>query len=150
MPEPGPLLGVDHGLKFIGLAVCDASWIVARPLMVLERASREADFARIKDIIAQHGVTGVVVGIPLTPEAFGGLSQAKTVRRWMSRLAAALDVPVYGWDEGLSTFEAETLTAEAGGRPAGRIDDRAAAVILQSFIDAIRAGTPLPRPVKVR
>jgi putative Holliday junction resolvase len=147
--EPrGVLLGIDHGAKVIGVAVCDASWIVARPLARLARTSRAADFAHINALIARHQARGVVVGIPETPADFKGQDQAGTVRRWATRLAAAVSVPVYTWDERLSTFEAERLRAEAGAEPVGRLDDRAAAVILQSFIDAHPPGAALPAPVK--
>jgi putative Holliday junction resolvase len=150
VPPRGPLLGIDHGAKVIGLAICDGSWIVARPLGLLERKSREVDFGRIRELIAKHHIVGIVVGIPITPDDFDAKSQARTVQRWMTRLAAAVEAPVYGWDERYSTFEAHLLAEEAGVELQGRIDDRAAAVILQGFIDAHRPGVPLPSPVKRR
>jgi putative Holliday junction resolvase len=153
MPAPkreprGVLLGIDHGAKVIGLAVCDASWIVARPLARLARTNRATDFAHIKALIIRHQACGVVVGIPETPADFKGQSQARTVRRWATRLAAAVPVPVYTWDERLSTFEAGRLRGEAGADQVERLDDRSAAVILQSFIDAHPPGTALPAPLK--
>ena len=69
------------------------------------------------------------------------------VRNWSKKLAKAVSVPVYLWPEQFSSFEAEHLAAEAGAKRAERIDDRAAAVILQSFIDAHRVDEPLPDPV---
>ncbi len=148
--QRGVLLGIDHGDRVIGLALCDASWIVARPLERLNRTTREADFARIRALIERHGAQGLVVGLPVTPEDFDAVSQANTVRRWATRLAAAVVVPVYLWDESLSTFAAEQLSLETGAAIPDRIDDRAAAVILQSFIDAHPAGTALPDPVKTK
>jgi len=70
------------------------------------------------------------------------------VRLWASRLAAAIPVPVYLWNERYSSEEAADLLAEAGrGQPA-RVDAVAAAVILQSFLDALRdEGVPWPEPV---
>jgi putative Holliday junction resolvase len=151
MPTPrGVLLGIDHGDKVIGLAACDASWVVARPLGLLERRTRAEDFAAISALVTKHRAVGVVVGLPQTPPNFDGVSQADTVARWVSRLAAALEAPVYTWDETLSTAIAEEITAEMGQPVTGRLDDRAAAVILQSFIDAHPHGTPLPRSVKLR
>lgn len=144
----GALLGIDHGAKVIGLAICDASWIVARPLGLLRRQSRTADFEQINALIAAHAITGIVIGMPYTPPDFDGLSQANTMRRWSTRLAAAVSVPVYPWNEALSTWEAERLSEEAGERITGRIDDRAAAVILQNFIDAHPVGAALPNPIK--
>ncbi|HVO41173.1 MAG TPA: Holliday junction resolvase RuvX [Aggregatilineales bacterium] len=145
--DRGRLLGIDHGTKVIGLAVCDATWIAARPFGLITRRSRESDFARIAAIIAEQRVAAIVLGMPETPPDFKGISQASTVRRWAKRLGSAVRLPVYPWDESLSTFEAESIAAELGQRVRGRIDDRAAAVILQSFIDAHPPGTPLPEPL---
>ncbi len=146
----GRLLGIDHGTKVIGLAICDSAWIAARPLQLLRRRTREQDFAEIRAIIAQQHIAGVVVGLPEQPADSTGknAAQANMVRRWASRLAAAIKVPVYLWQEQFSSLEAQALSDEAGLRRGQRIDDRAAAVILQSFIDAHSEGTPLPPPIK--
>ena len=146
----GRLLGIDHGTKVIGLAICDALWIAARPFEVLRRKSRVDDFARINAIIARQQIAAIVVGLPEQPAdaATASETQAILVRQWAKRLAKAVNVPVYLWPEQFSTFEAELLSAEAGSRATGRIDDRAAAVILQSFIDAHRDDGPLPAPIR--
>src|SRR5262249_22098912 len=78
----GRLLGIDHGAKVIGLAICDAMWIAARPLALLHREARTADFAQIQAIIEREDIAGIVLGLPETPEDFNGISQADTVRRW--------------------------------------------------------------------
>jgi len=147
-PFPGRLLGIDHGLKVIGLAVCDPTGLIARPLRLLRRTSRRADFAAIARLIAEQGAVAVVVGLPLSPPHITAHTQADTVRLWASRLAAAIPVPVYLWNERYSSEEAADLLAEAGrGQPA-RVDAVAAAVILQSFLDALRdEGVPWPEPV---
>jgi putative holliday junction resolvase len=144
----GRLLGIDHGSKVIGLAICDANWTAARPLELLRRKDRASDFAHIKAIIEKQQIGGIVVGLPELLEEGTAHNQADTVRRWASRLAAAAKIPVYMWDEQFSTFEAEQLALEAGERLTGRVDDRAAAVILQAFIDAHPVGTELPPVVK--
>ena len=144
----GRLLGIDHGEKVIGLAICDANWTAARPLELLVRRTRAQDFAHINAVIVQQEIAAIVVGLPELPPDHNLTGQASTVRRWVTRLAAAVSVPVYLWEEQYSSFEAEQIAAEIGLDRAGRIDDRAAAVILQSFIDAHPAGIPLPAPVK--
>ncbi|MGQ9848898.1 MAG: Holliday junction resolvase RuvX [Aggregatilineaceae bacterium] len=147
-PFPGRLLGIDHGLKTIGLAVCDPTGLIARPLRILRRTSRQADFAQITALIAEHNVVGVIVGLPVPPPPFAESPQADQVRRWAARLAAALDVPVYLWNERYSSDEALELLAEAGRKPPRHEDAVAAAVILQSFLDALRdEGFPWPEPV---
>src|SRR5205823_5805238 len=115
------------------------NWLVTRPLQLLARKDRAADFARINAIIVEQRAVGVVVGLPEQPAdqpAEQGSAQANTVRRWASRLAAAVSIPVYLWEEQFSSLEAERLMEEAGHRGTGRVDAGAAAVILQSFIEA--------------
>jgi putative holliday junction resolvase len=99
MSFPGRLLGVDYGLKVIGLALCDPTGLIARPLMLLERASRREDFARIRALVAEHEAVGAVVGLPVSPPEVTGYTQADRVRLWAARLAAAIPVPVYLWNE---------------------------------------------------
>jgi putative Holliday junction resolvase len=143
----GRLLGIDHGSKVIGLAVCDANWTVARPLQLLTRKTRAADFAEINKVIVEQEIAGIVVGLPELPVDVVATSQANTVRRWASRLAAAVSKPIYLWDEQFSTNEAQQLAAKAGKYLSGRIDDWAAATILQSFIDAHPPGSVPPKPL---
>ena len=66
-PFPGRLLGIDHGLKTLGLAICDPTGLIARPLRILRRTSRQADFAQIAALIAEW--TGVPVQRMLETEA---------------------------------------------------------------------------------
>lgn len=150
MSGRGRLLGVDHGEKVIGLAVCDANWTAARPLELLVRRTRAQDFAHINAVIARQEIAAVVVGLPELPPDHNVTGQAQTVRRWSTRLAAAVHVPVYLWNEQYSSFEAEEIAAEVGLDRSARIDDRAAAIILQSFIDAHPPDVPPPAPVKAR
>lgn len=147
-PFPGRLLGIDYGLKIVGLALSDPTGSLARPLQVLRRTSKQADFAAINAIIQQHGAIAVVVGLPESPPDITVYTAADRVRLWASRLAAAVDVPVYLWNERHSTQEAKELLAEAGRARPERVDAIAAAVILQSFLNALRdEGFPWPDPV---
>jgi putative Holliday junction resolvase len=150
VPEkrPGRLLGIDHGIKVIGLAVCDALWISARPLQLLNRKSRAVDFATINAIISRQQVEAIIVGLPVQPPGYDNAIRATMVSRWAGRLAAAVSIPVYLWEEQFSTHEAERLMDEVGRSVEGRIDAHAAAVILQSFIDAHPAGVAFPEPVQ--
>ena len=145
---PGRLLGIDYGLKVIGLALCDPTGLIARPLDLLHRTSKRADFARINALIAEHEVAACIVGLPESPPDITVYTQADRVRLWASRLAAAIDVPVYFYDERYSSQEAEELLAEADQERPDRVDAVAAAVILQNFLNALRDyNTPWPDPV---
>ncbi len=145
---PGRLLGIDYGLKIIGLALCDPTGLIARPYDLLHRTSKQADFALINALIAEHEIAACVVGLPESPPEITVYTQADRVRLWASRLAAAISVPVYMWNERYSTQEAEELLAEAESERPDRVDAVAAAVILQGFLDALRdRGIDWPAPI---
>jgi putative Holliday junction resolvase len=145
--EPiGKLLALDVGLARIGMAVCDPLRLAARPLGVLHRASRREDFDRLARLLVAQEAVAVVCGLPLNMDGSEG-DQARTTRKWAMRLAQALrtllgrPVPVILWDERLSTFVAQEILVERG--EAIEEDAAAAAVILQSLLDALRRGEPL-------
>jgi len=137
----GKLLGIDHGLVRIGLAVSDASRLVARELTIIERGTRQEDFERINRLAEQENVVGVVVGIPsdldATPDEH---TQADTVRRWVERYRATTQLPIILWDEHLTSEDAKALARQQKRRFRQPIDDLAARLILQSYLDALRDG----------
>lgn len=146
----GTLLAIDHGIKRIGLAVSDRSWLVARELMVISRTTRTADFAKINAAAAQHHACAFVIGLPSDEfRAEGEHTQADTVKLWTSRLQETTSLPVLFWDEQMSSEEAKPLARRARRAPDAPIDDLAARVILQSYLDALRDGLapdPFERP----
>jgi putative Holliday junction resolvase len=128
---------LDLGQARHGVAVCDAEGVIATPLAVLRRrATRAEDFALVAQLVAREGVAGVLVGMPLGGKARAA-AQARWVRRYAGRLAAALPVPVAFWDESLSTADAARLVAESRG--CTPLDAAAAAVLLQDFLEARRS-----------
>jgi len=144
---PGRLLGIDHGEKVIGFATCDATGLIATPLNILKRKSKKEDFAFINQLIEQEKFVGVLLGLPPRPPNFVGHSQSDTVLLWGKRLVSAIDIPVYLWDEGLSSVDAEERLRDIGKRIPERVDAYAAAVILQSFLDAVREGATFSEPL---
>ena len=130
------ILGLDLGERRIGVALSDPSGWLATPLAVLTRSSREADLAALQQLIRQHGVDRVIVGYPRSLDGTLG-PQAQYVESYVAQIRAHLQVPVILWDERLSTALAERMIREAGKRVRReRIDSAAAAVILQSYLDA--------------
>ncbi len=131
----GRLVALDLGQARTGVAVCDELGALATPLTVLRRrATRAEDYAEIGRWVARERAVGVLVGMPL--DSAGAGPQARWVRRYAGRLAAALQVPVAFWDESLSTDDAQRLTREGGGRSG--VDAAAAAVVLRDFLEARR------------
>lgn len=128
-------MALDVGDRRIGVATCDELEIAASPRDVLRRTGRELE--TIEQMVREEEIGLVVVGIPYDAE--GGIGpQAEKVVRFMEQLRARLPVPVDGWDEHLSTWEAENVLIEANRRRAERrrlVDKIAAAVILRSYLD---------------
>lgn len=137
----GKLLALDVGLARIGVAVCDPLWLTVRPVTVIQRASRRDDFDRLAQLVRNEEAVAVVCGLPLHMDGSES-NQSQTVRKWAMRLAQALrtllghPLPLIFWDERLTTFAAQEILAEQGGKFGE--DAVAAAVILQSYLDAQR------------
>jgi putative holliday junction resolvase len=128
------LLGLDVGEKRIGVAICDETQTLARPLLTLNRASKKEDFARIATLCREHSIEKVVVGLPKTLRGEEG-PQAQRVRRYAIELQAALNLPIDFWDERFSTAEARDLIIGHALTRKNEIDAIAAAVILQDYLD---------------
>jgi putative holliday junction resolvase len=141
----GKLLALDVGLARIGVATCDPLQLTVRPLTVMQRGARRADFERLAQLVRAEASTAVICGLPLYMDGSEG-ENARRVREWALRLAQALrailgdPLPVIFWDERLSTFAAQEYLRTTG-QTTGE-DALAAAVILQSYLDAQRQGEP--------
>lgn len=137
----GRLLGIDPGEKRIGLAVSDALGISARELQINPRLGNTHDFAAILDIAENHGVAGIVVGVPLNPNAPEGIrTQADAVREWIAEMRLAIPLPIAEVSEYLTSQEARRLAQTQKRNPREPVDDLAARIILQSFLDALSYG----------
>ena len=139
LPTGGRLLGLDVGTKTIGTALCDAGWSFASPATLVRRIKFTADKAALATLIAQQQVKGLVVGLPLNLD--GSESPRSQSSRAFARNVADLG-PVLLWDERWSTVAAErAMLAQDMSRAkrAERIDNHAAAHILQAAIDALVA-----------
>lgn len=121
----------------VGVAMSDPLGMTAQPLEVIDRRRQDAA-RRIAELVGEYMVEQVVVGLPLALDGSEG-SAAQAVRQFMVTLAAMLTVPIATWDERFSTVQAERAMIEGGARRETRrrsIDKVAAALILQSYLDA--------------
>ena len=132
-------LGLDLGERRVGVAVCDSAGTVATPVETLVRSGdAEADLRAIAGQVREWQVEIVVVGLPLSLDGTEGPA-ATAARTEIDRLGRLLSVPVVSCDERLTTVIAERSLMEQqmkGPRRRGVVDQVAAAVILQSWIDA--------------
>lgn len=133
-------LGLDVGRKRVGVAGCDRTGLIATGITTVERTSFERDVQQIQDIVNQRQVEVLVVGLPYSMDGSIGF-QARQVQKFATRLAKALQLPVEYVDERLTSFQAEQmLIAEnlSPSRNKGLIDRKAAALILQQWLDSRR------------
>ncbi len=136
------VLALDVGSKTIGLAMTDEAMIAAHPLTVLSRAGNSGDARAVAAVVSEHGVTDVVVGMPF--ELSGKIGhRGRQVRRFVDVLRTVLPpaVQLHEQDERFTTAEAERVLIEADvsrARRRGVIDQQAAALILQAWLDVQR------------
>ena len=121
------VLALDYGAARTGVAVTDATGLLARPLTVVERAASSAGLTLLRDLVDEHEAELVVVGLPLTLRGEHG-RQADETEAFVTSLREALEVPVETWDERFTTALANQ---GAGSAPE---DARAAAHLLQSYL----------------
>ncbi|MGI8662757.1 MAG: Holliday junction resolvase RuvX [Acidimicrobiales bacterium] len=132
-------LALDLGSKRIGVAISDSAGTLATPVDTVHRGrDRKAAHLRIAELVAEWSAEIVVVGLPLSldgslgPAARAALDEADELR-------AALGVPVVSHDERLTTVTATDRLRELGLRGPRRtavIDQTAAAVLLQAWLDS--------------
>ena len=136
------ILAVDHGEKRIGLAISDPTGTIANPLTVIKHVSRLIDAAQVATIAADREAGLIVIG-----QSFGDDGQPNLAGRRAARFALALReqtaLPVELWDESFSTQMARAARIRMGvsqKQRSGHLDEIAATVILQSFLDAQHDG----------
>ena len=121
------MLALDYGRARTGVAVSDPTGTIARPVGVVERARTEPGLARLVELIVEHEVERIVVGLPLTLRGERG-EQARETEDFVQTLAAVTEVPVTTFDERFTTDLAEQTPADAAE------DARAAAHLLSSYL----------------
>ena len=137
------LLGLDIGAKTVGLALSDTRWAIASPLETIRRSRFRADAERLFAIVDEHGVGGLVLGLPINMDGSEG-PRCQSVRQFAANLAErGLDLAVAFWDERLSTAAVERLLITEADMTRKRrsevVDKMAAAYILQGALDALAA-----------
>ncbi|AVH72229.1 Holliday junction resolvase RuvX [Nostoc sp. 'Lobaria pulmonaria (5183) cyanobiont'] len=144
--QPKPFisaLGLDFGSKRIGVAGCDRTGLIATGITTIERTSFEQDVEQIRQIVDEREVQVLVMGLPYSMDGSLGF-QAHQVQKFTKRLAKALNLPVEYMDERLTSFQAEQLLIAENRSPSrhkGLIDRKAAALILQQWLDVKRANS---------
>ncbi|MFT8675112.1 MAG: Holliday junction resolvase RuvX [Acetobacter sp.] len=142
LPPHARLLGIDPGSKQVGLAMSDVLRMVASPLQILKRGKLGPMAAHIGALAREHGIAGMVVGVPLSLDgSFGPAAQA--ARDWAMALSEQTGLPACLWDERLSSAAVNRMLIHEAdltrARRAEMVDKLAAAYILQAALDRLAA-----------
>jgi putative Holliday junction resolvase len=145
-PLAGRILAVDPGSKRIGLAVSDPTQTIASPLKVIIHSSRIVDAAQIAQVAVEQQAVLILIGCPLDSEGLPGPA-ARSAARVAEAIRAQTSLPVELWDESGSTQAARDSAIEMGlsrRKRAGHLDEVAAAVILQSYLNSLSHSQTYP------
>ena len=146
--KPGHILALDYGRARIGLAIGSAEAALAQPLGTLDRINRNEDMRRLRELVREHGVKQIVVGLPLRLDGTRG-EMAEEAARFARRVQKQIGLPVEMVDERLTSWEAERMLEEQQGRTFHAtsskkrkkesakpgVDAMAAALILKEYLD---------------
>lgn len=134
------ILGLDLGEKTIGLGISDITWLISSPLEVIRRTTLQNDLKALQKIINEFSIVAFVIGLPINMNGSEG-PQAKKARAFIDELLKEIDIPVYFWDERLSTVAVTRTLLEADLSRKKRaliVDKMAATYILQGALDRCR------------
>jgi putative holliday junction resolvase len=148
VPKPARILALDYGRARIGLAIGSTETGLAQPLGTMDRINRNEDMRRLRELVREHGVKQIVVGLPLRLDGTRG-EMAEEAARFGERVHKQLGLPVEMVDERLTSWEAERLLEEQQGRTIHAastkkrkkenekmgVDAMAAALILKEYLD---------------
>lgn len=138
MPEQPRIMGLDVGDRRIGIAISDGLGLTAQPLFTLHRTSNSReDIRSIARMVRKHNVAEIVIGLPLHISGEESMQTIKT-KKFAEELAERVGLPLHFQDERLTSLEADDLMKQSGTHSQdrkARIDQIAAALILQGFLD---------------
>ena len=147
----GVILAIDYGQKRLGLALSDEHGVTSRPFAIWTRINRRRDLARLRELVRQHAVRHIVVGLPLHLDGTQS-EMSEEAKGFAARVEKALGIRVEMMDERLSSWEAEQIAGvnksnasshrarkqHVGHKRRPSCDDVAAAVILRDYLARAR------------
>lgn len=140
VPVRGRLLGIDFGIKRLGLAICNPEQTISSPVENYTRQGTAQDARHIRRLIDDEKIVGLVVGLPVHMSGDEG-GKAREARAFGDWIAAETKRPVVYWDERYTSLRAEQLLMSAeltSKKRKARRDMLAAQILLQSFLDGDR------------
>jgi putative Holliday junction resolvase len=137
----GALLGLDPGTKTLGLAISDRTRLIATPLETIRREKFTLDAKYLLNIYTKNEASALIVGLPINMNGTHG-PRTQSVRDFCNNLLKLEDLPIFLWDERLSTMAVTRGMLEADMTRKKRkenVDKLAAGYILQGVLDRLRA-----------
>lgn len=133
-------MGIDFGLKRIGIALSDATKFLASPFSTYHRKDEEADINYFVYLIDKEKVNEIVCGLPLNMQ---GEEQeiARLTREFMGKIAKIKPIKISFVDERLSSLMAEEMlkqTEKDWKKRKEKLDSVSASIILQEYLDKER------------
>lgn len=137
----GPLLGLDPGTKTLGLAISDRTRLIATALTTIRRKKFTPDATRLLELYTENECVALIVGLPLNMDGSSG-PRVQSVKDFCNNLLRLQDLPIFLWDERLSTAAVtrDMISADMSrAKRAEQVDQLAASYILQGVLDRLRA-----------
>jgi len=131
-------LGIDFGLKRVGLSVSDRTGTLVSPYKTIERSTRDKLFDELTEIIQKEAVEVIIVGLPISLDGEDTLT-TRQARNFAESLGRRTDIPIHMMDERLTSAQAEEELNAANVRGKKRkmaLDSQAAVVILRSWFES--------------
>lgn len=138
------IMGLDFGSKTVGVAISDSLLMTAQGIEIIRRKEENKlrqTLARIEELILEHGVQEIVLGLPKNMNATEG-ERVRLTMEFKDKLERRTGLQVHTWDERLTTVAADRAMMEAGIRREHRreyVDKIAAVFILQGYLDRLAA-----------
>ena len=136
----GPLLGLDPGTKTLGLAISDRTRLIATPLKTIRRKKFTPDAAELLEIYETNQAAALIIGLPMNMNGTAG-PRVQSVKDFANNLMKIRDIPIFFWDERLSTMAVTRSMIDADmsrKKRAENVDKLAAGYILQGVLDRLR------------
>ena len=133
------LIGVDMGSKRVGLSISDENRKIATPLKTINYENIQILVSELENIINENNVDAMIFGNPKNMDGTAGPS-SQSVKDKVKLISEKIKIPIFLWDERLSTVGAFNLSSQLDVNLTKRlknIDKNAAAFILQGAIDFI-------------
>ena len=131
------LLGIDPGVKNVGIAICDENKKVATPLKIIQKSKFQKLLKEINEIIEENHIKGIIIGNPINMDGSLGKS-SQSASDFAKNISNNIAIPIALWDERLSSegsFKIMKVLETNVSNRVKKLDKNAAAFILQGAID---------------